>query len=182
MLRLASEVFNVISDPIEARSRGVNHKNLLMVLEWKLKKMPVSETPKNPVPSSFFMEDTRSLELFQLALLIYLERVTGGSPRQSATIRVRIDRAFALFSQTKALHRQFPLLIIGCEARTDEERMAVLDLISRTDDHTGVCSLQRIKRIIQSLWAQDDLTERDLGYADKIKAVCSSNRILPSFT
>jgi hypothetical protein len=38
-----------------------------------------------------------------------------------------------------------------------------------------------MKGIIQSLWVQDELAERDLGYTDKIKAILSSSEILPSF-
>jgi hypothetical protein len=57
----------------------------------------------------------------------------------------------------------------------------VLDLISRTEENTSVRSLRGMKGIIQSLWAQDDLAEHDLGYTDKIKAILSSSEVLPSF-
>jgi hypothetical protein len=46
-----------------------------------------------------------------------------------------------------------------CEARTDEDRVVILDLISRTEENTSVRSLQGIKGIIQSLWVQDDLAD-----------------------
>jgi len=68
------------------------------------------------------------------------------------------------------MQRQFPLLILGCEARTDEDRMVVLDLISGTEQSKSVCTLGNVKSLIQSLWAQDDLTEQELGYVDKVSS------------
>jgi Fungal specific transcription factor domain len=179
---LVSEVFNVVLEPGEARWGGTDEKNALTILEWKIRNFPVVCTFQNPpAPSAMAIDDSQSQVLFQLALLVYLERASGGSFVQSETMRSRLDAAFTIFSQLKTLHRQFPLLILGCEARSDEHRMVVLDLISRTEESTHVRSLQNLKGIIQSLWAQDDLAERDLGYTDKITAVLSSSTILPSF-
>jgi hypothetical protein len=126
-------------------------------------------------------EDSRALEIFQLALLVYIERASGGSPEKSEKLRTWLNKAFAIFSQLDTWQRQFPLLILGCEARTDEERMVILDLISRTEENTSVRNLRGMQGIIQSLWAQDDLAEQDLGYTDKIKAILSSSKVLPSF-
>jgi hypothetical protein len=122
-------------------------------------------------------EDSRTLEIFQLALLVFIERASGGSPGKSEKLRTWLNKAYAIFSQLKTWQRQFPLLILGYEARTDEDRMVILDLISRTEENTSVRSLQGMK----GLWAQDDLAEQDLGYTDKINAILSSSEVLPSF-
>ena len=97
-------------------------------------------------------------------------------------MRSRIEKSLLIFSRAATLQRQFPLLILGCEARTDEDRMVVLDLMSRTEKNTGIRNLQCMRGIIQSLWAQDDLAEKEIGYTEKMRAVLSSSGILPSFT
>jgi len=180
-LRLISEVFNLVWELSDTCSSGVSHRNLLTILEWKIRKLPVLEEHKHPHPGQTVTEDSMMQEVVQLTLLVYIERVTGSSPGQSENMRSRIGRAFAIFSLVETWQRQFPLLILGCEARTDEERLVILDLISRTEENTSVRSLGSMKGILQSLWAQDDLAERELGYTDKIRAVLSSSEILPSF-
>lgn len=126
--------------------------------------------------------DSKTQELFKLSLLVYLERTLGDSPGQSAKLRKMINKAFSTFSELKALPWRFILLILGCEARSDEDRIVVLDLISRTENSNSVRSLQSMKGTIESLWAQDDLWDQELNYTDKFTAVVSSSEILPSFT
>jgi hypothetical protein len=171
MLNLVSEVFDIILHP----SR-VNDKNLLTILEWKIRQIPVIEEP-----CELTMEDSRCLEVFQLALLVCLERASGRKNfhAQSKTVA----KAFTLFSQAKTFPRQFPLLIIGAEARSDEDRMTVLDLMERTEEANGV-SMGATRGILMGMWAQDDLQEGDggaVGYAQKIGAVIGSREGLPSF-
>jgi hypothetical protein len=175
-----SEVFNTVLEPIDAQSRQDNRNNLRTILEWRTKKWPVVEEATNPPIGKMALEDSTQ-ELFEVALLIFLERMSGGSPERSAKLRSTIDMGFALFSQLGTLVRQFPVLILGCEARTDKERMVVLNLISRTEEKYGVRSLQGMEGILQSLWAQDDLFDSELDYKDKLQAVLSSRRTLPSF-
>ena len=168
-------------EPQGILTRRSQNKNLLTILEWKVRRFPACDLLQDATRSSTTIDDSRSQELFQLALLVYLERVAGGTPKESANMRERLKRAFCIFSGMGTMQRQFPLLILGCEARTDEERMVVLDLIARTEEHTSVRSLESVKSIIQSLWAQDDLAEREIDYGDKMTAVVSSSFILPSF-
>jgi hypothetical protein len=94
-----------------------------------------------------------------------------------------VAKAFTIFSQAKTFPRQFPLLIIGAEARSDEDRMTVLDLMERTEEANGV-SMGATRGILMGMWAQDDLQEGDggaVGYAQKIGAVIGSREGLPSF-
>jgi hypothetical protein len=168
-------------EPSDAQLRGVDYKNLLTMFEWRIRKFRACEVRKIPIPGQMDTEDSRALEIFQLALLVYIERASGGTPRKSEKLRTWLSKAFAIFSQLETWQRQFPLLILGCEARTDEERMVILDLISRTEENTSVRNLRGMQGIIQSLWAQDDLAEQDVGYTDKIKAILSSSEVLPSF-
>ncbi len=134
----------------DAQSHEFNSENLLTILEWKIRTIPVSEGPLPP--GKIIMEESKTLEIFQLALLVYIERASGSSPGQSENMRSRLNRAFVIFSQVKTWQRQFPLLILGCEARADEDRIVVLDLISRTEENTNTRNLRGMKDILQSLW------------------------------
>jgi len=181
MLRLVSEAFNIVLESPDVHSRGIDNQNLLTILEWRISKIPVWGGCEDPTPGQMVTEDFRCLELFQLAILVYLQRASGKSPEQSENMRSRLARAFTIFSQIETMQRQFPMLILACEARTDDDRIIVLDLISRTEENQVLRSLGSMRGIIQSLWAQDDLAEREINYTDKIKVVLSSREILPSF-
>ncbi|KAF4634342.1 hypothetical protein G7Y89_g3766 [Cudoniella acicularis] len=180
MVKLMSDVFNMVLEPLEARPHGLDHQNLLTILEWKIRQDPALEGPKAQSACQELPGHDLTLETFQLSLLVYVERLVDRTPGQSAKMRSIIEKAMAVFSQLESLDRQFPLLILGCEARSDRHRMVVLDLIARTENRGGVRSPQGIKSLIQSLWAQDDLSEQEIPYMDKIHAVLSSSAILPA--
>lgn len=178
---MVSEVFETIWGPSKPSSRNVDDTSLLLILEWRIRQSVVLTEFKEPLPGEWLSECEGTLIIYHLALLVYLERASGVTSQASNTLRSRIHRALNIFSHLKTLQRHFPLLIIGCEARGDEERLIVLDLISRTEQKSSVRSLESVKGLIQSLWAQDDLADQDLNYTEKVRAVMSSRASLPAF-
>jgi hypothetical protein len=151
-----------------------DYNGYIRILDWRIRNIPTQ--------SRFTFEDEHSVatELFKLATQIYLNRVTGDLLDQAESIQANLNRAFALFSQMNCCERQYPLFVIGCEARTDEQRLTVLDLISRTEKRSSSRSLNHIKILVQALWAQDDLAEKELDYWNKMSSVISSCTIIPS--
>ena len=145
-----------------------DHQNHLKVLDWRLRKIPVATTVE---------------ELYQLATLIYLDRTSNSLLDQPLKIQQHIDKAFAVFSQLDCCERQFPLFVLGCEARTDEQRAIILDLISRTEANAASRSLSYVNLMLQAIWAQDDLVDepRNLNYADKLGFTMSRCAIPPCF-
>ncbi|KUJ23302.1 uncharacterized protein LY89DRAFT_680072 [Mollisia scopiformis] len=182
-LRKLSDVLTMILQAKSRRAAGLNHKDLLAVLEWKIRSInvPIANPMEGLDPSEMVSEKLMTEELFKLALFIFVERSLGDSSTKSEKLRSRTRSAFHIFSRLESLHRQFPLLIIANEARTDEDRLIVLDLISRTEENRSLRCLRGMKETIQSLWAQDDLAEKEPGYTEKIRAVLSSGGIMPSF-
>lgn len=122
-------------------------------------------------------DTTIMMELFKLATLIYLERASGNtlSPDKS---QQWIHRAFTIFSQLNSCEQLLPLLLLGCEARTDDERIIILDLIARSEERN---LLKCTQYMIEGIWAQDDLAEKDLDYVDKLATVLSSCTVMMTF-
>lgn len=166
----------MMSDVLAVTSSGAHDTNTLAILEWKVKKYLVCWPD---------LEDSHAeklyAQLFQLALLIYIERTSTPSTRQSDTMRSRLQKAYAILPKLASIERHFPLLIVGCEAKTDEDRIIVLDLIARTEKKRDDGRMAGLKNLIVGLWAQDDLSERELRYEEKIGAVLGARRMLPSF-
>ncbi|KAL2854589.1 hypothetical protein BJX68DRAFT_30323 [Aspergillus pseudodeflectus] len=123
-----------------------------------------------------------TLELFQLSILVYLNRMTNSALEPNLTTQARITRAFTIFTTLKSCPRQLPLFIIGCEARTDEERCIILELIDRTEAAASSRSTFIVKALTKAVWVQDDLAgERELDYREKMDAIVSVCSLLPTF-
>lgn len=170
---MLSEISDLVQKPRDERSPDV-----LLFLEWKILKLVPKTTDGQTGEET---QETKTQHVFTLALLVYLERASGGIPETSKKLSMRLEKGFVLLSQLDSLVRLFPLFILGCEARSDEDRLVVLDLISRTKDAAQARNLGDLEEIIQSVWAQDDLGQLEVGYLDKLEAVLGSRDVLLSF-
>ncbi|KAL4946310.1 hypothetical protein BDV06DRAFT_218440 [Aspergillus oleicola] len=140
-----------------------------------------------PVPFSPTTDQT--LELFYHAILVYLNRASNHALEPSTTTQKRKQRAFDLFPTLSVLSRQFPLFILGSEARTDEERCIILDLLDRTEADPSSRSFFLVREFINMVWVQRDLalfegredSEKGLGYGEVFSAVLGVTLILPPF-
>ncbi|UNI17470.1 hypothetical protein JDV02_003811 [Purpureocillium takamizusanense] len=119
------------------------------------------------------------MELFRLAILVYLHRAAEpilGHPEKLADC---IARAFEALAHIDGYRYPFALLIFGHEARTDEQRMTVLRLIGKTRETSPADSLASVGRIVRFLWVHDDLMDGGQDYLGKLSAAISSASALP---
>ncbi|KAJ5570289.1 uncharacterized protein N7459_009719 [Penicillium hispanicum] len=153
-----------------------DYKNFMKILGWRIRSISASEpTVQGQIPLA------KTAELFQIATLVYLNRASGNLLDPPYETQQRIERAFTLFSQLSTCERQFPVFVLGCEARTDAERCVVLDLIARTEKGASSRSLLLLKKLIQAVWVQDDLAQGEVDYNEKLSAILSCCSILPTF-
>ncbi|KAI0120973.1 fungal-specific transcription factor domain-containing protein [Xylariales sp. AK1849] len=160
MLDLLSQVCDTVSSsaiPPETSDNVDDYKAFLGVLDWRIRSIPIPKvTDDNDDDSN---HATLIVQLYQLAMLLYLNRSSGGLTDQPISTQQHIDKAFAIFPRLSACRQQFPIHVIGCEARTDEQRAVILDVISRTEKMNSSRSFNVCKRILHAAWAQDDLAE-----------------------
>lgn len=143
---------------------------ILQNLGWELQNLPLPDTP-DP-----------TFELFYLSILVYFNRMTAYALEPRSTSQTRIQRALTIFATLDSCPRQFPLLIIGCEARTDDDRCAVLELIDRTEKTASSRSVDILSALIRAVWVQDDLAgDRELDYREKMTALIIVCSLMPMF-
>ncbi|KAJ2980343.1 hypothetical protein NUW58_g6967 [Xylaria curta] len=107
---------------------------------------------------------------------------TSGAVDEAFRRQQHIKKAFSLLSQLSSCERQFPVFILGCEARADEQRTIVLDLISRTEENSASRSFNHVKLLLEAIWAQDDLADAQIGeldYWNKLTSTVSRCSIPP---
>ncbi|KAL4861781.1 fungal-specific transcription factor domain-containing protein [Aspergillus spectabilis] len=139
----------------------------------------ISELRALPIATASTDDKNSTLELFHLAALVYLNRASGNP--QPVETEACISRAFTIFSSLDSCDRQFSLMILGCEARSDDERCMILDLISRTEKRASSRALYLTTIVIKRIWMQNDLAQGNLDYMHTLNGIMGACGILPPF-
>lgn len=128
---------------------------------------------------------TSAAELYQIATRVYLARASRCPWDPPARLDSLIDETFAGPAQfCGSCEHFFPLLILACEARKEEHRTVILNLMERTARDTRIRSIQGVKNAVLSVWVQQDLNaDSDLleNYVGIISAAISMSSSVPSF-
>lgn len=128
--------------------------------------------------------DTMVSDLHRLACLIYVNRtvhgVSGAEFRHSRLVREGI----ALLTRMVTCQNAWPLFIIACEAVTDDQRLAVLDVFeqSRQDRRHRSSHVHFIQHMVEAVWNQHDLNaENKVDYLTIFNAVVAGVPYIPPF-
>ncbi|KUJ14016.1 uncharacterized protein LY89DRAFT_651085 [Mollisia scopiformis] len=176
-------MFEMIRKPTDSLYHSDEYENSLRCLENRITNIvPLTPEGISNTISSLSPAWTATTELFKIAALIYLKRASRNFSGTSPEIDAMAERGYILLDDLETFNSAFPLLIIGCEARTDEQRMRSLGHVERAMKSSSLRSLQGLQNILQQIWVQDDLAvDYELDYLSRLDAVISSYRIMPSF-
>jgi hypothetical protein len=178
---LLFKIFTTTSDSSDPRYHSEEYRERIKNLKQSVNNFSTTTAQHAEGDADAPPQTDTVLELYKLASLIYLERQSTNFSGQSEEIESWTGRAFPLLAQLSEFEQPFPLFILGCEARTDEQRGVVLELIARTDLVSRSRNLQYIAHIIRSNWVQDDLADGMLDYGEKLESIFNSMEIVPSF-
>jgi hypothetical protein len=182
-INLLEETYIAVSAK-HSRQRSVEEQadyfKYLRILEFNIRK-----TLPSIVAHDGDTNTQLATELFTLALLVYLGRATSDLlPELVDKTEQHIEKAFSLFPTLKCCDRQFPLFVLGCEARSDEDRAVYLDLVSRTQARSQAAPLVQVETLVKASWVQSDLADHaglKFDYIEKLNALISSCKVIPNF-
>jgi hypothetical protein len=115
-------------------------------------------------------------ELYRLATLLYLQRVVpdiGDDVRRAAYLR----QAYAALSEVPVATGPWPVFIIACEARTDEERIYILEILDQMDKVRNVGNVRVMGTILETIWKQRDLQENSDTIEKKQWWICAESSV-----
>ncbi|KAL6859453.1 fungal-specific transcription factor domain-containing protein [Trichoderma novae-zelandiae] len=121
--------------------------------------------------------------MYQLAVLIYLDRVVRGSLSDSRLSRRSAEEALGLLGELGLCERPFIMIMLALQTENDSDRLQVLSTLKNAIHERPLSNLASTEQIIRRIWAQHDLYGS--GQADALKilnTVVSSSEIPPSFT
>ncbi|KAL1614454.1 hypothetical protein SLS56_012093 [Neofusicoccum ribis] len=182
-LRLLSEVAAVVLPSRDPRAQTDEYKNHVMQLKKEVESAAIANSLDPSLPQARRVAAAKA-EIYRLSTLTYLNRATGDNLMQPSEVSTLVDRGFEILGLMRVCERSFPLLILGCEARTDSERLLIMELISETEMAHASRGLDCIRTFLHAIWTQDDLhAEQDLkvDYFEKLAFVISSSEVMPSF-
>ncbi|KAK2018708.1 hypothetical protein LZ32DRAFT_521276 [Colletotrichum eremochloae] len=173
--RVAAEVLPS-RDPI---SRQEAYKIKVARLAEELRNLKVA-TPSDPAAQ----RAAAKAEVFRISALVYLSRSTDQNLLRPSELHLLVDRGLDLMENMAICERPLPLLILGCEARTDIERLRILDLVSNTESSTPRREFDSMRMLLQALWTQNDLdseSDVELDYMETLSAIFNTSEFLPHF-
>ncbi|KAI0197906.1 fungal-specific transcription factor domain-containing protein [Astrocystis sublimbata] len=178
-VKLLSELCDAVSAyPVSTDSAEMTneHISFLKILDWKIRNISFDEMTQGDTDNA-----RMNAEVYKLAMLVYLNRASNDALAQAAMTQSYVDQGFALFARISSCQHQFPLFVLGLEARTDEQRVIILELISRTGRTDASRSLEQVRILMQASWAQEDLANGNISYLANLSYVFSCCRNVPSF-
>ncbi|KAI1323488.1 hypothetical protein F5Y16DRAFT_344436 [Xylariaceae sp. FL0255] len=135
LLRYLNDVISCLHEHIQEIYSPGEVRTEPEKLETKVRRIP-DASPMGYDSTSGDAETAKITELHRLAILTNISRAYDGLFDEPRDLERSLDRAFALVQGTKTCQTKFPLFIIGGEAKTDEQRVRVLDLMERTRSTT----------------------------------------------
>jgi hypothetical protein len=180
IVQLLFEVSDTAMYPTDPRYVKAEYQEYLDDLRSRLEN--VSSRTDAYSSSQDALQHTESLlELTRLAGLIYLERVSRNLSGQSPKITSWTRQGLEIIAKLDSCLCPFALLILGCEADKDEDRIVILDLYARMEKKPHFRSFLEVKALIQTAWNQQDLADdQELEYIHKLNLVLSSRDVVPS--
>lgn len=161
-----SQIHIMQLDSLELRLRSIEQHNDLTVLQSKIERS----------------RSERIAQLYQLAGLIYLHRAARRTKIGFPPTEILVQEAFGIVEGLECCEASWPLFIIGCEARSDEGRLKIQGIFSKTLEMRDNGNIRSIKRMIEAAWIQDDLCEgQEMDYFLRINALISAHNVLPTF-
>ncbi|KAK2668247.1 Short-chain dehydrogenase/reductase SDR [Fusarium oxysporum f. sp. vasinfectum] len=174
ILYLLSEAFNAVTVPSDPRYETKAHRSHLEILDWKLRNLEKIVPDNNASADTTHPAFDLVVELYRLSTLIYLRRASAGILPLDQKFTTWVGQAFELLEQLPACQWPFPLLIFGCEAESDRQRMIVLEVMDRTTENMQYRNIATVKRVVETVWVQKDLYTEDMNYVRKLGVILSS--------
>jgi hypothetical protein len=179
LTHLLSEIIDALTaapPPTAPASDVQRYNEFVKIIDWRIRSVVISDQDDEGQGCLLI------LELYRLAILIYLDRACKTQLHSKAKSQKQIDRAFELIPLVDTCDRQFPIFIIGCEARNDEQRALILDLIARTEKGDSSRVFNHTPLLMQAVWAQEDLAMGEkTDYNERLTSVISVCGIMPTF-
>ena len=113
----------------------------------------VEQTAEDPLRKLHIIA---TAEFYRLAALLYLQHVC---PFEDDLILKTqyLRQALDVLGKLEVATSPWPLFVVSCEVRTDEDRIVILQTLDQMNARRHIGNLEALRDIIELIWKQDDL-------------------------
>ncbi|CAG9984370.1 unnamed protein product [Clonostachys byssicola] len=95
-------------------------------------------------------------ELYRLATILYLQRVCPMEGDHARRVGY-LDQAFDAYAKLQRVSSPWPLFVVACESRKDEQRLIILEILDEMDRARSIGNISDMRKAIEMYWKQCDL-------------------------
>lgn len=121
---------------------------------FRLKQQPPANYAEQPVKEH--TKVTLTAQFYHAAAILYLRSIC---PHVDATNQTAawLHRAFEILASLEICTSPWPLFVVACESRTDEQRIVVLRALDQMDAGRKIGNVYVLRSLIENYWKQRDL-------------------------
>ncbi|KIW66023.1 hypothetical protein PV04_08232 [Phialophora macrospora] len=124
----------------------------------------------------------RTAEFYHLAALIYFNRQIRRYPTDSPIVQSLVLTALGLVSEMEVCTSPWPMFVVACEVLNDDQRLQVLEVLTKMESRRRMGNISVTKIIVESLWKQQDLGLGEDGRAKlEWRDIADMRDLSPSF-
>ncbi|KAK5480790.1 hypothetical protein LTR55_007293 [Exophiala xenobiotica] len=170
------------------RDQMIRDQNVVDEVQHRLENLSQSiviQLDQNCPSSSGNIDEVRiqdTAKFYHLAALIYFRRQVLRIPPQSRPIQSLVESALALIARMEICTSPWPLFVVACEVRTDEQRLHILQTLKKMELHRRIGNIGVTRAIVEALWKQQDLAPDDASKASTDwRTIVNMDDMAPSF-
>lgn len=122
----------------------------------RVKQQPPIDYAKQPVKEQTKIRLTA--DFYHAAAVLYLRSICPNVDATNET-GLWLDRAFDLLTSLAICTSPWPLFVVACESRTDEQRIIVLQALDQMDADRKIGNVFVLRGLIENYWKQRDLQD-----------------------
>lgn len=121
---------------------------------FRLKQQAPANYTEQPVKEQTKIRLTA--DFYHAAAVLYLRSIC---PNVDATNQTAawLTRAFEILTSLEICTSPWPLFVVACESRTDEQRIIILRTLDRMDADRKIGNVYVLRNLIENYWKQRDL-------------------------
>lgn len=124
----------------------------------------------------------RTAEFYHVAALIYFRRQILRVSSLSRLIQALVESALRLIAAMEICTSPWPLFVVACEVRNDEQRLQILRTYKEMEVTRRIDNIGVTRTIVEALWKQQDLALDENSRASiDWRAMVSMDEMAPSF-
>ncbi|KAK7888333.1 hypothetical protein LTR67_008679 [Exophiala xenobiotica] len=187
-LGCSEELMELVACTNQLRDQMIRDQNVVDEVQHRLENLSqgiVIQLDQNSPSSSGNIDEVRiqdTAKFYHLAALIYFRRQVLRIPPPSRPIQSLVESALALIARMEICTSPWPLFVVACEVRTDEQRLHILQTLKKMELHRRIGNIGVTRAIVEALWKQQDLAPDDASKASTDwRTIVNMDDMAPSF-